>query len=185
MQPLLGFSAFVGWLNRFGRSDGFELRFALRPPAPARSRVPRGRRGGARRGGERAARRAWWRRNRGRGGGRSCPGPWARAPPPAGARSGARCGRSCETMAFASGRPLSRWLVIPSRAITPADAVLGEHPTCGPDCQRNSGYSPRPRGLKKNLVVPPPGPCRGGPHARRRGAPASWSCLGRGRGDSA
>ena len=129
---LFGFSAFVGWSNRFGRSDGFQLRFDLRPPAPARSGVPRGRRGGARRGGERAARRAWWRRNRGRGGGRSCPGPWARAPPPAGARSGARCGRSCETMAFASGRPLSRWLVIPSRAITPADAVLGRCTASGP-----------------------------------------------------
>ena len=43
--------------------------------------------------------------------------------------------------AFASGRPLSRsqrrvvsrWLLIPIAALAPADAVLGEHPTYGPD----------------------------------------------------
>jgi hypothetical protein len=70
--------------------------------------------------------------------------------------------------------------------LAPADAVLGEHPTGGPDLglPEKLRIVLDPAGLRIDLWMLLLGHA-GGPHARRRGVPASWSCLGRGRGDSA
>ena len=95
------------------------------PRAPPRARPRRGR----------AARRSWWRKNRDRAAARCAPRSWARGRPAAAPRRRSAVRRSCQTMALWIGRPVarsqmtvvSRWLVMPSAAISLASRAGARH----------------------------------------------------------
>ena len=146
----------------------------------------------------RAARRSWWPRNRDRSAGRCarCTSSLMARRPRA-LRHSSAVRRSCQTMACGPAAPVarshstvvSRWLVMPMAATSPADRPASAS-TPRQRRERSRARSPRDRARPSRAADR----CcaqlalRGRHAARRRGrtgSPACWSCPGRSPGCAA